>query len=174
MDPNPQLATANVNLAHPHAYIATFMVNRFCLIKNSGFTVGHFGLIDDSGKLLDKFGCIFTDASLKELRENLVSYSAKIGMAKTKKPAWKPKVEDAEDRRSEVSMAQYPVYAGQSHHHSPGHRIRSGGDQRHLQPLRAAFHLHVSGRAGTTRRPAAMVQASRRQATSQTSPARCA
>jgi len=47
-----------------------------------------------------------------------------------------------------------PGYA--SHHPSPGHRIRLGGDQRHLQSLRAAFHLHVSGGAGTARRSAAM------------------
>jgi hypothetical protein len=109
MDSKPQPALANVNLAHPHAYIATFMVNRFCLFKNSGFTVAHFGLIDDSGKLLDRFGCIFTDSVLNDLKENLVTYSAKIGTTKNKKPAWMPNVEDAEDRRSEVSLSQYGV-----------------------------------------------------------------
>jgi hypothetical protein len=107
MDPKPQ--TATVNFAHPLAYIATFMVNRFYLIKNSGFTIGHFGLIDDSEILLDKFGCIFTDAALKELRENLVSYSAKIGTTTKKTPTWRPTVEGAEERRSEVSLSQYGV-----------------------------------------------------------------
>lgn len=109
MESKPQPATTNVNLAHPHVYIATFMVNRFCLIKNSGFTVGHFGLIDDSGTVLSRFGCIFTDSSLKDLRENLVSYSAKIGTAKTKKPAWKPKVDDVKEKENEVMVSQYGV-----------------------------------------------------------------
>ena len=109
MDPIPQPAKANVNLAHPHVYIASYMVNRFCLLKNSGFMIGHFGLVDDSGKLLDKFGCIFTDSVLSDLRENLVAYSASIGTAIKKKPAWTPNVEDAETRRSEVSMSQYGV-----------------------------------------------------------------
>ena len=107
MDPNPQ--TASVNLEHPHVYIVTFMVNRFCLLKNAGFTVGHFGLIDDSGALLDKFGCIFSDTALKELRENLVAYSAKIGTTTKKKPAWKPNVENAEEKISGVSFSQYGV-----------------------------------------------------------------
>lgn len=107
MDPQPQLTT--VSLAHPHVYIATFFVNRFRLFKNSGFMVGHFGLIDDSGKLLDKFGCIFSDTALKELRENLVSYSAKIGTTKQKKPDWKPKVQDAEEKDLEVAMSRFGV-----------------------------------------------------------------
>src|ERR1700685_2666309 len=109
MDPAQQPAKANVNFAHPYVYIATFMVNRFCLVKSSGFTVGHFGLLDDSGTVLSRFGCIFTDTALKDLKENLVSYSAKIGTAKIKKPAWKPKVEDVEEKNSEILVSQYGV-----------------------------------------------------------------
>jgi hypothetical protein len=43
------------------------------------------------------------------LRENLVSYSAKIGTAKTRKPAWKPKVEDAEEKATEILVSQYGI-----------------------------------------------------------------
>ena len=88
--------TQPVRLGHPSVYIATFMVNRFCLIKNKGFTVGHFGLVDDSGLLLERFGCIFSDTSLSELRENLVAYSAKVGVPKQKAPTWTPKIEEAQ------------------------------------------------------------------------------
>lgn len=107
MEPKQKLLP--ISLAHPYVYLATFMVNRFCLLRNSEFTVGHFGLVDDSGTLLDKFGCIFSDTALKELRENLVSYSATIGTARKKKPVWKPTIEGAEQRRSEVSMSQFGV-----------------------------------------------------------------
>lgn len=110
MEPQPSSpALTNVSLAHPHVYVATYMINRFCLSKNTGFTVGHFALMDDSGKLLDKFGCIFSDTTLKEQRENLVSYSGKIGTTQKKTPVWKPNVEDAEKTRSEISMSQYGV-----------------------------------------------------------------
>jgi hypothetical protein len=107
MDPKPQLAT--VRLAHPPVYIATYMVNRFCLSRNSEFTAGYFGLVDDSGILLDKFSCIFSGTTLKDQRENLVAYSAKIGTTRQKKPAWKPPVGDAEQRRVDTSLSQYGI-----------------------------------------------------------------
>jgi hypothetical protein len=98
-----------VILAPPTAYFATFMVNRFCLTKEKGFTLGHFGLVNESGLLLDKFGCIFTDSMLQDLKENLVTYSGKIGTAKSKPLAWTPKIPDADSKITELSMSTYGV-----------------------------------------------------------------
>jgi hypothetical protein len=84
------------------------MVNRFCLLKNSGFIAGHFGLVDDSGQLLDSFACIFTESVLKDLRENLVKYSAKIGTAKKRKPEWLPEIV-VRDGNDEKTMSQYGI-----------------------------------------------------------------
>jgi hypothetical protein len=106
--PKPPPGQSPVNLAHPHVYLATYMVNRFCLLKNAGFIAGHFGLIDDSGKLLDKFACLLPESVLKDLRENLVTYSAKVGTAKKKSPAWTPKIEDI-DSKMGVSFSQYGI-----------------------------------------------------------------
>src|SRR5437762_1175687 len=97
-----------VSLGHPHVYVATYMINRFCLLKNAGFTVGHFGLVDDSGKLLDRFTCVFPESVLKDLRENLVTYSAKVGTTKKKQSAWTPKVVDV-DEKIDITFSQYGV-----------------------------------------------------------------
>jgi len=104
--PPPQ--QAQVSLAHPHMYVATYMVNRFCLLKNSGFIAGHFALVDDSGKLLDRFACIFPESVLKDLRENLITYSAKIGTAKKKKSEWMPKIEDVDEKEG-ITFSQYGI-----------------------------------------------------------------
>ena len=93
METKPQLA--NVSLAHPAQYFATYMVNRLNVERQTGFMIGRFGLMDDSGRLLESVGFIFTDTMLKELRENLVSFSAKIETANKKSPAWKPEVKQA-------------------------------------------------------------------------------
>ena len=85
-----------VGLAHPQEYTRTFMVNRFHLVRNSGFIIGHFGLVDDSGKLLEKFSCMIPESTLKEQRENLVAYSAKMGAAKQKSPEWNPDAEESD------------------------------------------------------------------------------
>ncbi len=56
---------------------------------------------------------------------------------------------------------------GHARHHdpySPGNVGRPGRDQRHLQFLRRALHLHVSGGTGTVRCPGAMVRPPRRKA----------
>jgi len=98
-----------VSLGHPHMYVATYMVNRFCLLKNAGFISGHFGLMDDSGKLLDKFECIFPESVLKDLRENLVTYSAKIGTPKKKTPEWTPKIKDANEDKPGITFSQYGI-----------------------------------------------------------------
>jgi hypothetical protein len=95
---------APVSLAHPTQYFASFMVNRFTLIKGQGFTIGYFGLVNEAGMLLDKYTCIFPDDTLKSLRENLVSYSGKIGAAKSKPPAWTPKIIDPDTRSSDSSL----------------------------------------------------------------------
>lgn len=103
--PPPQ---SQVILGHPHVYVSTYMVNRFCLLKNTGFIAGHFGLIDDSGKLLDKYACLFPDSVLKDLRENLVTYSAKVGITKKKSPPWTPKVDNVDDKEG-ISFSQYGI-----------------------------------------------------------------
>ncbi|HZQ46075.1 MAG TPA: hypothetical protein VFC07_03610 [Verrucomicrobiae bacterium] len=92
METKPQ--QVSVSLRHPGAYIASYMVNRFHLARNSGFTLAQFGLVDDSGKLLEMVGCILTDATLLDLRENLVGYSAKVGLPKKKAPVWNPPIEE--------------------------------------------------------------------------------
>ena len=98
-----------VSLVPPSAYFATFMVNRFCLIKDKGFTTGYFGLVNESGVLLDKYACIFTDSMLKDLRENLVTYSGQIGTAKSKPPAWTPTITDANSKTGEPSMSTFGI-----------------------------------------------------------------
>ena len=97
-----------VNLGHPHVYVATYFVNRFCLLKNAGFIAAHFGLVDDSGILLDKCACLLTESGLKDLRENLVTYSAKIGTAKKKSPTWTPKIENV-DLKLPIFFSQYGI-----------------------------------------------------------------
>jgi hypothetical protein len=107
METKPQLA--NVSLAHPAQYFATYMVNRLNVEKHEGFLVGHFGLMDDSGKLLDSVGFIFTDTMLKELRENLVSYSAKIETATKKSPVWNPIVKPIMEDKDGFAVSRYGV-----------------------------------------------------------------
>jgi hypothetical protein len=99
----------NVSFVHPAHYFATFMVNRLNVERHIGFTIGRFGLMDDSGKLLDSVGFIFTETMLKELRENLVSYSSKVGTEKTKSPIWKPNVKPITEDKEEFAISRYGV-----------------------------------------------------------------
>ena len=93
-----------VSLAHPTQYFASFMVNRFALIKDHGFTLGYFGLVNEADKLVDKYACVFPDNTLASLRENLVSYSGTIGTAKSKPPAWTPKIVDPDTRSGDSTL----------------------------------------------------------------------
>lgn len=97
-----------VKLGHPHVYLATYMVNRFCLRKNAGFIAGHFGLVDDSGNLLDQFACLFPESVVKDMRESLVTYSAKIGTAKKKSPVWTPKIDEV-NLTLRIGLSQYGI-----------------------------------------------------------------
>lgn len=90
METQPQ--RQNVKLQPPAAYFASYMVNRFHLARNSGFTLAHFGLLDDSGIVLDRIGVVLTDEVLNILRENLVFYSSQVGTAKKNSPSWVPKI----------------------------------------------------------------------------------
>ena len=108
VQPSPPTQQIQVILGHPQVYVSTYMVNRFRLLKNAGFIAGHFGLVDDSGKLLDRFSCIFPESVLKDLRENLVAYSAKIGTAKKKKPEWIPQVEGADEKQT-IRFPEYGI-----------------------------------------------------------------
>jgi hypothetical protein len=79
-----------VSVTLPVQYFASFMVNRFAIERDDGFTIVHFGLISKSGTLLDRYSAVFQESMLEGQKENLVQYSDKLGAVKTTIPEWTP------------------------------------------------------------------------------------
>jgi hypothetical protein len=64
--------------------------NRFSFEPLGRHTLAHFGLIDESGVLRDHYSCMFPEHTLKDSRQGLVDYLAKVGAAATQKTLWNP------------------------------------------------------------------------------------
>jgi hypothetical protein len=98
-----------VSFAQPFTYFTSFMINRFFLAKDDGFTLGYFGLVSKSNVLLDQFTCLFPQDTLTSLRENLVTYSETLGPPIIRPPAWTPKGIDASAERVEAYSSNFAV-----------------------------------------------------------------
>ena len=88
--PPKKSSKPSVGLRHPSTYVYSLMANRYSIQREEGFVLACFGLVSKKGVPLESFTCIFSDDTLKRLKENILQYSDVIGLPKGKKPDWTP------------------------------------------------------------------------------------
>ena len=71
--------------------------NRFAIQWIDGHALVHFALVDAVGNLRDSYACVFSRQTLKESRDRLSKYLARIGAPANPAAAWVPPAQGQTD-----------------------------------------------------------------------------
>ncbi len=85
-------------------YRRRMFFNRFAIQWLDGHALAHFALVDGAGNVRDSYACVLSRQTLKESREGLGKYFARIGAPKNARVEWLPPSQVPTDMANFVFM----------------------------------------------------------------------